>query len=303
LILPSAPRKGVAQADIGGGKSVQIVRDIDALRKAMADLRSGGGTIAFVPTMGALHAGHMALVAEGRRRADHVVASIFVNPTQFAASEDLSTYPRREASDAKLLEEGGCEILWMPDEATMYPAGAEIDVRAGSLGEGLDGAARPGHFDGVATVVARLFDQVRPEVALFGEKDFQQLAVIRQMVPDRDLPVEIVGVPTQRDADGLALSSRNAYLSDEERQSARALPRALGEAAAAIQRGCEVAEALAVARERLARAGFDPIDYVELCDADTLALLTVLDRPARLLAAARIGRTRLIDNLAVLPPD
>jgi pantoate--beta-alanine ligase len=299
--MPSAPRKGVRQADIGGGNGVQIVRDIETLRAEVTALRAGGGRIAFVPTMGALHAGHLALVAEGRRRADHVVASIFVNPTQFAANEDLSTYPRREASDSKMLEEEGCALLWSPDVATMYPDGAAIDVRAGSLGEGLDGAARPGHFDGVATVVSRLFDQVRPDVALFGEKDYQQLAVIRQMVRDRGLAIEIVGVPTQRDADGLALSSRNAYLTDEERQSARALPRALGEAAAAIQRGGDVAEALATARDRLARAGFDPVDYVELRDAETLAPVTALERPARLLAAARIGRTRLIDNLAVEP--
>jgi len=280
---------------------VQIVRDIETLRDTLTALRADGGNIAFVATMGALHAGHMALVAEGRRRASHVVASIFVNPTQFAANEDLSTYPRREATDAKMLEEEGCAILWSPDVATMYPDGSEITVRAGNLGDGLDGAARPGHFDGVATVVARLFDQVRPDIALFGEKDYQQLAVIRQMVRELDLGIEIVGVPTQRDADGLALSSRNAYLIDEERQSARALPRALGEAAAAIQRGSDVAEALGTARERLSKAGFDPIDYVELCDAETLAPVTSLERPARLLAAARLGRTRLIDNLAVEP--
>ena len=280
---------------------MQTVRDIETLKAAVAELRAEGGTIAFVPTMGALHAGHMALVAEGRRRADHVVASIFVNPTQFAAHEDLSTYPRREATDAKMLEEEGCALLWSPDVATMYPEGAAITVHAGSFGEDLDGASRPGHFDGVATVVSRLFDQVRPDIALFGEKDYQQLAVIRQMVREGGLPVEIVGVPTQRDADGLALSSRNAYLTDDERQAARALPRALGEAAAAIQRGGAVAEALATAKERLAKAGFDPIDYVELRDAETLAPLTSLERPARLLAAARIGRTRLIDNLAVEP--
>ncbi|MEA3009352.1 MAG: pantoate--beta-alanine ligase [Sphingomonadales bacterium] len=280
---------------------MQTVRDIETLRSAVADLRREGATIAFVPTMGALHAGHMALVADGRRRASHVIASIFVNPTQFAANEDLSTYPRREASDAKMLEEEGCFILWSPDVATMYPNGPEIDVRAGALGEGLDGAARPGHFDGVATVVSRLFDQVRPDIALFGEKDYQQLAVIRQMVLDLGMGIEIVAVSTQRDADGVALSSRNTYLTDDERQSARALPRALGEAAAAIQRGGDVGEALAAAKERLAKAGFDPIDYVELCDSETLAPVTSVERPARLLAAAKIGRTRLIDNLAVEP--
>jgi pantoate--beta-alanine ligase len=301
LILPAAPRKGVAQGDIGGGNRVQIVREIEALRAAVTALRADRGTIAFVPTMGALHAGHMALVAEGRRRADHVVASIFVNPTQFGADEDLSTYPRREASDAKMLEEEGCALLWAPDVAAMYPGGFATQVRVAGVSEGLDGAARPGHFDGVATVVAKLFGQVRPDVALFGEKDYQQLAVVRRMVRDLDLGVEIIGVPTQRDADGLALSSRNAYLSDEERQAARTLPRALGEAAASIQRGGDVAEALAAAKERLAKAGFDPIDYVELCDADTLAPAASIVRPARLLAAARIGRTRLIDNLPVPP--
>jgi pantoate--beta-alanine ligase len=278
---------------------VQIIRELDALRAAVADLRAEGGSIAFVPTMGALHAGHMALVEEARRRASHVVASIFVNPTQFGANEDLSRYPRREPGDAQMLDAGGVEILWAPDVATMYPDGAEITVRAGSLGAELDGAARPGHFDGVATVVSRLFDQVAPDIALFGEKDYQQLLVIREMVRGRGLPVEIVGVPTQRDADGLALSSRNAYLADDERRAARALPRALGEAAAAISQGADVAEALAKARDALARAGFDPVDYVEFRDAGTLAPLAAATAPGRILAAAWMGTTRLIDNLAV----
>ena len=280
---------------------MQIIRDPDALNLALAALREGGKTIAFVPTMGALHDGHMALVAEGRRRADHVVASIFVNPTQFGANEDLATYPRREAADAAMLEKDGCAILWAPDAATMYPDGPATAVRAGPLGDELDGAARPGHFDGVATVVSLLFAQVRPDIALFGEKDYQQLVVIRQMVRDLALPVEIVGVPTQRDEDGLALSSRNAYLSEEERLAARNLPRALGEAAQAIESGVPVAEALERARTRLAEAGFDPIDYVALRDAETLAPLASPDRPARLLAAAKLGRTRLIDNLPVAP--
>jgi len=280
---------------------VQIIREPDALESALADLREGGRTIAFVPTMGALHAGHMALVAEARARADHVVASIFVNPTQFGANEDLSTYPRREAGDAAMLEAEGVAILWAPDTAIMYPDGPEATLRAGSAAEGLDGESRPGHFDGVATVVARLFDQVRPDVALFGEKDYQQLAVIRQLVAELGLPIEIIGVPTQRDADGLALSSRNAYLSDDERIAARVLPRALGDSARDIARGCAIDEALEKARRRLADAGFDPIDYVALRDAETLQPVTALERPARLLAAARIGRTRLIDNLPVTP--
>ena len=278
---------------------MQIIRELEALRGAVAELRAGGGTIALVPTMGALHAGHMALVAEARRRADHVVASIFVNPMQFAANEDLSTYPRREAGDARMLEDEGCAILWSPDAATMYPEGFATTVSVGGVSRDLDGAARPGHFDGVATVVAKLFNQVRPDIALFGEKDYQQLAVIRRMVRDLDLAVEIAGIPTQRDADGLALSSRNAYLSDSERKAARALPRALGEAAQALANGSDSAEVLARARERLEAAGFDPIDYVELRDADTLEPLDRVERPARLLAAARMGRTRLIDNVPV----
>jgi pantoate--beta-alanine ligase len=278
---------------------VQTVRDIDTLRRALAKLRAGRGTIALVPTMGALHAGHMALVAEGRRRASHLVASIFVNPTQFGPGEDLSTYPRREASDARMLEDQGCDILWAPDAATMYPEGFASRIEVSGVSEGLDGAARPGHFSGVATVVAKLLNQVRPDVALFGEKDYQQLAVIRRLVRDLDLGVDIVGVPTQRDADGLALSSRNAYLSDDERRAARVLPRALGEAAGVIQAGGDVAAVLAAARDKLARAGFGPIDYVALCDAETLAPIADLDRPARILAAARLGRTRLIDNLPV----
>jgi pantoate--beta-alanine ligase len=280
---------------------VQIIRDPDALSEALAALREGGATIAFVPTMGALHAGHMALVAEGRRRADHVVASIFVNPTQFGPNEDLAAYPRREATDAAMLETEGCALLWAPDAATMYPDGLEADVHLSGISDELDGAARPGHFDGVATIVARLFGQVRPDIALFGEKDYQQLAIMRQLVRDLGLPVEIVAVPTQRDVDGLALSSRNAYLSDEERLAARILPRALGEAAQAIGGGGAVEEALERVRARLAEAGFEPIDYVELRDAETLAPLAFLDRPARLLAAAKIGRTRLIDNLPVEP--
>ncbi|HEX8641772.1 MAG TPA: pantoate--beta-alanine ligase [Allosphingosinicella sp.] len=280
---------------------MQIIRELGPLREAVGALRAAGGTIALVPTMGALHAGHLALVAEARRRAGHVVASIFVNPTQFGPNEDFAAYPRREAADVALLEREKVAILWAPDAATMYPDGAAATVKAGSAAEDLDGAARPGHFDGVATVVSRLFEQVGPDVALFGEKDYQQLAVIRQLVADGGTGIEIVAVPTQRDADGLALSSRNAYLSDEERLAARTLPRALGEAAQAIAAGTPPAEALARARERLAKAGFDPIDYVELRDAATLAPVPTLERPARLLAAARIGRTRLIDNVPVQP--
>ncbi|WP_380873194.1 pantothenate synthetase [Sphingomonas sp. DBB INV C78] len=278
---------------------MQIVRTVAELRERLAGLRADGGQVALVPTMGALHAGHLALVTEAKARAAHVVVSIFVNPTQFAPHEDFDAYPRREAADARLLEAAGVAVLWAPTVAEMYPQGFATNISVSGVSEGLDGAARPGHFDGVATVVAKLFAQVRPDFALFGEKDYQQLAVIRRMAADLDTGIEIVGVPTQRDDDGLALSSRNAYLSDEERLAARALPRALGEAAAALTAGADVAETLAAGRRRLAEAGFDPIDYFALCDAAALAPLDRFDRPARLLVAARIGRTRLIDNLEV----
>jgi pantoate--beta-alanine ligase len=280
---------------------VQIIRGKAELRTAVAELRGGGARVALVPTMGALHAGHAELIREARRRGAQVVASIFVNPLQFGANEDLDNYPRREGSDVRLLEEEGCAILWAPDAAAMYPEGFATTIKVAGVSEGLCGAARPGHFDGVATVVAKLLNQVRPDIALFGEKDYQQLAVIRRLVEDLDLGVEIVAVPTRRDADGLALSSRNAYLTEEERAAARALPRALGEAAQAMVDGTPPAEALDRARSRLQAAGFSRIDYIELRDAATLAPIDRLDRPARLLAAALLGRTRLIDNLPVEP--
>ncbi len=282
---------------------MQIIREIDALRRAVAALRraggTGGGTIALVPTMGALHAGHMALVREAKRLADHVVVSIFVNPTQFGPNEDLASYPRREAADAEMLAGEGIELVWAPEVATMYPDGHSTSVAVSGVADGLDGVARPGHFAGVAMVVLKLLNQVQPDVALFGEKDYQQLAVIRRLVADLDLPVRIEGVATQRDVDGLALSSRNAYLSDEERRSARAFPRALVEAAQAMRDGRDVPAALDEARAKIIAAGFSAVDYVELADPDTLAPMAALDRSARILAAARIGRTRLIDNLPV----
>lgn len=255
--------------------------------------------IALVPTMGALHAGHLALVAEAKERADAVVATIFVNPLQFGAGEDLDRYPRREQADAELLERAGCDLLWIPSVGDIYPEGFATTVSVSGLGDRWEGEARPGHFAGVATVVARLLLAVRPDVALFGEKDFQQLAVIRRMAADLGLGVAIVGMATVRDGDGLALSSRNAYLSADQRKCALALPQALATARDAIRSGAPVAATLATARQSIGSAGFTGIDYVALVDA---ASLEPLDEPRgamRLIAAATIGGTRLIDNIAV----
>ncbi|TZG26448.1 pantoate--beta-alanine ligase [Sphingomonas montanisoli] len=278
---------------------MQIIRHITELRVAVRALVNTGSPVALVPTMGALHAGHIALVDAARARGCQVVVSIFVNPTQFAPNEDLDAYPRREAADAAMLEAADAAILWAPDVAEMYPAGFASSIEVEGVTARWEGEARPGHFAGVATVVAKLLLQVRPDIAFFGEKDFQQLAVIRRMVRDLDVGIEIVGVPTQRDDDGLALSSRNAYLSPEERIAARALPRALGDAVAAIGRGTSVAAALDAAKARLTEAGFGPIDYVALVDADSLEPVESIDSPARLIAAAKLGRTRLIDNISV----
>ncbi|MDY0957824.1 pantoate--beta-alanine ligase [Sphingomonas sp. CFBP8993] len=277
---------------------MQVIRDREALAEALAALRAEGTRVALVPTMGALHAGHIALIEAAKRPGTKVVASIFVNPRQFGAGEDLSRYPRRELADIRMLTEAGCDLLWLPGVDAMYPEGHATSIRVAGVTEGLEGASRPGHFDGVATVVAKLFNQVGPDAAYFGEKDFQQLAVIRRMVADLDFPIEVVGVPTQRDDDGLALSSRNIYLDEEQRAKAVALPRALGVAARAIGRGEDVGSVLSDARATLTAAGFE-VDYVELVDAASLSPDTVADRPRRLLAAARMGSTRLIDNIAL----
>ena len=279
---------------------MEVYRDLASLRDALRAARAEGREVALVPTMGALHAGHIALVEAARRPGACVVASIFVNPKQFGAGEDLSRYPRKELSDIAMLTDAGCDLVWLPPVEAMYPDGFATNVSVTGVSDGLDGAARPGHFDGVATVVSKLFNQVDPDRAYFGEKDFQQLAVIRRLVADLDFDIEIVGVPTQRDDDGLALSSRNVYLLDEDRVTAVALPRALGQAARAIASGADPEAALADARATLAAAGFT-VDYVELVDAESLAAQPAADRPRRLLAAARLGTTRLIDNLAVAP--
>lgn len=275
---------------------MQTVRNSEELARARAALT---GRVALVPTMGALHAGHMALLAEARKRADHVIASLFVNPAQFGDGEDFGRYPRREEADVQMLERAGCDLLWMPSVHVVYPDGFSTKVSVAGVSERWEGEARPGHFAGVATVVAKLLLSVRPDVALFGEKDFQQLAVIRRMVADLSVPVEIAGVPTVRDPDGLALSSRNAYLSPDERQRAIALPRALTGARAAILAGAQVATALRDAKQALIDAGFLRIDYLALVDASTLEPLDTPHGEMRLIAAAVIGTTRLIDNISV----
>ncbi|WP_294256793.1 pantoate--beta-alanine ligase [uncultured Sphingomonas sp.] len=277
---------------------MQTVRQIDDLRQALDAFRSEGARLAFVPTMGALHDGHMALVEAAKRAGSRVIVSIFVNPIQFGPNEDLAKYPRREQADSRLLANAGVDLLWMPTPEIMYPEGFATSVRVSGVSEPLDGAHRPGHFDGVATVVSKLFHQVQPHVALFGEKDWQQLQVIRRMVADLDMAVEIQGVPTQREDDGLALSSRNAYLMPEDRARAVALPRALGAAAKTIGEGGDREAALVQAQESLSAAGFE-VDYVALVDAESLSA-PIEGRPMRLLAAARIGGTRLIDNIPVL---
>jgi pantoate--beta-alanine ligase len=249
--------------------------------------------------MGALHAGHMALVEEAKRKADKVAATIFVNPTQFGANEDFGRYPRREAEDARMLEQAGCDLLWMPSVEDIYPEGFSTSIHVSGVADRWEGEARPGHFDGVATVVAKLLLAVRPGVALFGEKDFQQLAVIRRMVADLDIPVEIAGVPTVREHNGLALSSRNVYLSPDERGPALALYRALEYARGAILGGTPVRFTLDAGRNMLVEAGFSPIDYFALVDAATLEPLDEPNGAMRLIAAAVIGTTRLIDNLPV----
>ena len=280
---------------------MQIIRDLYTLRATLFSLRKDGGRIALVPTMGALHEGHMSLMRAAKAHAEHVVTSIFVNPKQFGVNEDLDAYPRQEAQDAAMLEAEGVAVLWAPTMDVMYPPGFTTSISVSGVREGLCGAARPGHFDGVATVVCKLFNQVCPDVALFGEKDYQQLAVIRRMAIDLDMGLEIIGVPTARAEDGLALSSRNAYLSPDERARAAELPRAMREAIEIIEDGGAIPTALEGLRQRLTQAGFAPVEYSELRDATSLESLVDLNAPARLLVAARLGKTRLIDNMPLNP--
>jgi pantoate--beta-alanine ligase len=276
-----------------------ILRSVAALRGHVAQWRRDGLRIAFVPTMGALHDGHLSLVAAGLAEADRVVVSIFVNPTQFGPNEDFAAYPRTEEADVAKLAGAGAHAVYAPSVEEMYPQGASTTVTVAGVSEGLCGTFRPGHFAGVATVVAKLLNQVQPDVALFGEKDYQQLQVIRRLVADLDIPVAIQGVPTLREADGLAMSSRNAYLSPEERATAPALYRVLQEAAGKLRAGASADLATRDGIAAILAAGFGSVDYLELRAADDLAPLSRVDRPARLIVAVRLGRARLLDNIPV----
>lgn len=280
---------------------METIRTVAALRGAVERWRGGGETVALVPTMGALHEGHLSLVRLAHRHATRVVATIFVNPTQFAPSEDLAAYPRDEAADAAMLAGAGCDLLYAPGVAEMYPPGFATEVRVTGLTDVLCGAARPGHFDGVAQVVTKYLNQAQADLAVFGEKDWQQLAVIRRLAADLDIPTRILGAPVARVADGLALSSRNRYLTETERAAAPALYTAISGAAAAIASGGDAAAAVAQARNAIRAAGFASVDYVEAREAATLAPVDRHDpaRPARVFAAARLGAARLIDNVPV----
>jgi pantoate--beta-alanine ligase len=278
---------------------MQIARTLVQLRAARAALAADGRPgLALVPTMGALHEGHLSLIRAARAHGDAVAASIFVNPTQFAPHEDFARYPRDEAADCAMLAAAGCDLVWLPDVATMYPPGDATMIEVAGPALLWEGAARPGHFRGVATVVAKLFGQVRPDAACFGEKDWQQVQVIRRMVEDLGMPVAIIAAPTWREPSGLAMSSRNRYLGARERAAAPTLFAVLTGARDAICAGAPVGQSIAAAEASLVAAGFT-VDYLALVDAVTLASLHEPARAARLIAAARLGATRLLDNIAV----
>ena len=281
--------------------ALPIVRTVADLRAAVRRWRGAGQSVALVPTMGFLHEGHLSLVRLGKARADRVVASLFVNPTQFAPGEDFEAYPRDEARDASLLAGAGCDLLFAPDAAEMYPQGFATTVSVAGLTEPMDGAARPTHFAGVATVVSKLLAQCLPDVAIFGEKDYQQLLVIKRLARDLDLPVEILGGPIVRDADGLALSSRNTYLTADQRRIAGQLNAILRQAAEDLAGGVSVEAVEAAGHAALTAAGFGSVDYLEVRCGDDLRRLGPgkARAPARVFAAVGLGKTRLIDNWAV----
>ena len=279
----------------------RVLNSVAGLRRAVSAWRADGLQVALVPTMGALHEGHMALVQAARAHGGRTVVSIFVNPTQFAPDEDFALYPRRSADDLVKLAEAGVEAAFMPPADAIYPPGFATTVHVDGVTAGLESATRPHFFDGVATVVTKLLLQCLPDVALFGEKDYQQLATVRRLVADLDVPCRIEAVPTVRATDGLALSSRNAYLTTEERRIAPVLFRVLSEMAAALTQGAPAEGEIARGGTELRAAGFARIDYLAVCDAETLEPVARAEAPARVLAAVWLGETRLIDNVAVNP--
>jgi pantoate--beta-alanine ligase len=278
---------------------METVREVPPLSDLVRRARASGRTIGFVPTMGALHEGHLSLVRLARQESAFTVVSIFVNPLQFGANEDLARYPRREGDDAAALAREGADVLYLPDPAAMYPADFSTSVEVHGASEGGEGEIRPGHFRGVATVVAKLFLQVAPDVAVFGQKDLQQVSVVRRMIRDLDFPIRLLVGPTVREPDGLAMSSRNAYLSPDDRRSAAAFPRALFEGRDRAARGERDAASLTESvRRELEAAGLPP-DYVQVVDPETMAPVAVAAPGTALVAAVRIGKTRLIDNVLV----
>ena len=288
----SSPGRSTASSNV-----MEIIHSVAEMQQRCLEARAAGRRIALVPTMGYLHEGHLSLLREGKRRADLLVLSLFVNPTQFGAGEDLDSYPRDLEGDAEQARSVGVDLLFAPTASDMYPAGYASYVNVEGLTEVLCGASRPGHFRGVTTVVCKLFTIVQPHVALFGRKDFQQLAVIRRMTLDLNLPVEIVGMPIIREADGLAMSSRNSYLSTDERRQALALSDAIALAKAAVAGGEGSAVAvLETVRQRIQQESAAEIDYIQICHAETLQQVTDIDDQSVLLLAVRIGKTRLIDN-------
>ncbi len=280
---------------------MEIIRSRQALKDAIRGLRADGKTIGFVPTMGALHAGHLSLVEIAKKNADAVVVSVFVNPTQFGPTEDFTQYPRTEVEDLINLEMAGVAMAYFPTLEEIYPQGTHARLSVPPIANELDGAFRPGHFEGVAMVVAELFRQVTPDIAVFGEKDYQQLHIVREMARAQKFAVNIIGAPIMREEDGLAMSSRNRYLSDKQRRQAAEMYSVLTDTDEALQEGLSIQQALYDAKTALYASGFTNVDYVELRDAATLAPVTALAQPSRLLAAAHLGTTRLIDNIAVAP--
>jgi pantoate--beta-alanine ligase len=281
--------------------SPALLHDVATLRATIAAWRRNGDTVGLVPTMGALHDGHLSLVRAARAQCRRAVVTIFVNPKQFGPREDFARYPRDLDADLKLVSSAGADAVFAPDVSEMYPAGFATTVSVAGLTDHLCGPHRPGHFAGVATVVTKLLLQALPDAAFFGEKDYQQLQVIKRFARDLDIPVRIEGVATMREADGLALSSRNAYLTPEQRRTAPVLYRLLQEMAATLVTGTDARPIIADGFNRLREAGFDPIDYLSLVDAESLQPIDRATQPARLALAAYLGKTRLIDNVAVVP--